>query len=790
MHKFNSAIYAALLFGLLHCNSFAQQYCEYGIYGSGCNPNDNIHAVSIAGTTLHTSGNYCTNQGALNVTIFPDTGSATCTLVQGQSYQLNVQSNASRALAFWLDFNHNGIFDSNEYQLISSASIPNATTSKTFTLQSYPYFGKTRLRIMSAYTNAGITATDACTGFFTGEIEDYTIFLAPSATCVNPINGGSSYSSMGNLVCYGAETILSLQGNTIAGGVSYQWESSADSINWTILPGGSCYNDTLPIFASAYYRCAQKCSGTTSYSVPVFVDLKPYYNCYCSSGPSVPLAFNTYSHIGNVKISNLNNGKDSVLFNRPLATGAYSDYTSISPANLVQGNSYPMRIVVVNNAPNGFYTCLVTAFIDYNHNGIFDEPYEKIVSDASVGGKFKFTFPVEVPYTAFTGVTRMRVIVYDEDYYKNGACFPYYSGETEDYFVNIQAGNSCTMPVIAGTTVSSNGPLVCSGATSIFSLSGGSTGNGQSYEWQFSLDSVNWFSIPNASNSIFHDSLYNSYYYRCKVSCGASYDYSLPYKIELLPTSQCYCSAIGAYSRYYDSDIGKFSFGNFTNGVDTLPVLGNSTAKTVYSNFINLPIPHFNRGSSYTARIKEITSKFSFDSASARLFIDYNHDGVFNFQNESVFLGKTGNAGIGSSVGQSVLIPNTALTGVTGLRAMIQDGSGFNTSCGGFYTGEVEDYLIYIDFAATAGIENEKLEISLFPNPASAMVMLNFSNSSLCKTTFVVRDLIGREIAQYTLSGEKSSFELSVENLQSGIYFVYVMQENSLLAQQKLTVIH
>ena len=37
----------------------------------------------------------------------------------------------------------------------------------------------------------------------------------------------------------------------------------------------------------------------------------------------------------------------------------------------------------------------------------------------------------------------MRVIVYNESYYKQGACFSYYTGETEDYFVNISPGTAC-----------------------------------------------------------------------------------------------------------------------------------------------------------------------------------------------------------------------------------------------------------------------------------------------------------------------------------------------------------
>ena len=241
----------------------------------------------------------------------------------------------------------------------------------------------------------------------------------------------------------------------------------------------------------------------------------------------------------------------------------------------------------------------------------------KFFSDASVGGKFNFTTTLQIPSTSQLGITRMRIIAYNENYYKNGACFGYYTGETEDYLVSIQSGISCSSPVSAGTTLASLGPLICEGKSTVFSLSGASGGSGQTYDWQFSVDSLNWYSIPNANLTNFEDSIYNSYYYRCKVTCGTSVDFSVPYKVQLLSNSQCYCSAISATSRYYGSDIGKFSFGSLVNGMDTLPVLDNNTAKTVYSNFTNLPLHYFNRGSSYVARIKQIIFNSNFDSASA-----------------------------------------------------------------------------------------------------------------------------------------------------------------------------
>ncbi len=767
--------------------SFAQQYCEQGVYGSGCNPNDNIHAVSISNTSLNVSGNYCTNQFSLNVTVFPDTGSATCNLVQGQSYQLNVISTASSAIGFWIDYNHNFLFEASEYQQVVANSVANVASSNQFMVQTYPYFGKTRMRIRTRSSAFG--STDACTPFGTGETEDYTVFIVANAICSNPISPGSTVSLAGDSLCYGSQTILSLQGNTIAGAISYHWESSSDSISWNPLPGGAGFYDTIFNYASTFYRCAQTCSGITSYSTPLHLKMKSIFNCYCASAPSVSAALNKDSHIGNVKISNLNNGNDSVNFNVPLASGTYSDFTNLAPGNLVQGATYPIRVVVVNNATNNFRNSLLSGFIDFNQNGIFEEPYEKIINEASIAGKYIFLNNITIPFTAALGLTKMRIIVYNEEYYKQGACFAYNKGETEDYLVSIQPGTPCTSPVLAGNTMASLGPLACEGNTSLFTLVGGSQGASQTYQWQFSHDSLNWFNVPGEILSKFQDSLFDSNYYRCQVTCGVSTDYSVPYKITLLPSSQCYCASASSISRYYGSSIGKFSFGNLSFGVDTIPMLNNPTSKDVYSNNINLPLVNFSRGSSYMARVKQITSNSLFNMATARIFLDFNRDGLYSWATESQVIGTTSNSGAGSSVSATIAIPATAQIGITGLRIMLMEGSTTTSSCGGFFTGEVEDYLIYIDFATqTAGIQPE-FKVSIYPNPVNDMATISYQNKSNTPIEMHICNLNGMVQNSYRLPVNQSVFNFSTEVFAPGLYLVEFVDKGIRTKVIKLSIV-
>ena len=202
-----------------------------------------------------------------------------------------------------------------------------------------------------------------------------------------------------------------------------------------------------------------------------------------------------------------------------------------------------------------------------------------------------------------------------------------------------------------------------------------------------------------------------------------------------------------------------------------------------------MPIELFSRGSTYTARVKHITSSSTFDTAAARVFIDYNHDGLFNLQTESVFLGKTTNAGAGSITSASVLIPPTALTGITGLRVFVEEGSTPNTSCGNFYNGEMEDYLIYIDFANNEETIKQPLDFSIYPNPVQDIAILEYSglNPSSCKMR--ITDITGKMINEFNLEGNPNSFTFSTEKLATGFYFVEVLNKAQIVGKIKLCVL-
>ncbi len=151
--------------------------------------------------------------------------------------------------------------------------------------------------------------------------------------------------------------------------------------------------------------------------------------------------------LGQVIFAGINHGNALPVLNNPSANQSYNDYTSLTPAIVQPGISYPISLSVIFS--NASYSGKVKAYIDYNHNGNWDLPEELVFTGSFYGnGNSTLTGYVGIPFTAIPGFSRMRIVV-DND---NNAlpCNSYSYGETEDYTVNIippipQDGGICEM---------------------------------------------------------------------------------------------------------------------------------------------------------------------------------------------------------------------------------------------------------------------------------------------------------------------------------------------------------
>jgi gliding motility-associated-like protein len=104
--------------------------------------------------------------------IYPATGTNTTTVTAGQTYELDVQSNAASIASVWIDYNRDGVYDATEWtQLWTNAS----SGSVFITIPANASAGQTGMRIRTRQTGNTNGNTSACISMGSGSTQDYTI---------------------------------------------------------------------------------------------------------------------------------------------------------------------------------------------------------------------------------------------------------------------------------------------------------------------------------------------------------------------------------------------------------------------------------------------------------------------------------------------------------------------------------------------------------------------------------------------------------------------------------------
>lgn len=109
------------------------------------------------------------------------------------------------------------------------------------------------------------------------------------------------------------------------------------------------------------------------------------------------------------------------------------------------------------------------------------------------------------------------------------------AGSIDAWSLTIVLASPCTDPPTAGATLLSSS-TICSGNSVTASLSGGTIGDGQTYQWQSSPDGVSYSDILGATSNSHSESPASTTYYQCVVTCGAGSDISTPAMVSVNPT--------------------------------------------------------------------------------------------------------------------------------------------------------------------------------------------------------------------------------------------------------------
>lgn len=79
----------------------------------------------------------------------------------------------------------------------------------------------------------------------------------------------------------------------------------------------------------------------------------------------------------------------------------------------------------------------------------------------------------------------------------------------------------------------------------------------------------------------------------------------------------------------------------------------------------------------------------------------------------------------------------------------------------------------------------DKLEVSIYPNPTTDKLFINFENTTNKADKLAITDLTGKIISETNLS---NSNEINVSNIAKGIYFLRFYNKEAILANRKIVI--
>lgn len=532
--------------------------------------------------------------------------------------------------------------------------------------------------------------------------DNVVISQGPAPTpCVGTPNPGNTNATVTN-ACIGSTTTLSLQNATSGTGVTYQWQSSPDNVTYTNIGGATSSSYVATISGSTWYRCNVTCSSgpSTGTSSPIQITVAPSYDCICASNATSTID----TEILNVTLGALNNSSNcSVAATGPGSVlNQYGNYRNLAPVNLNKGTPLPFSVIA--GSCGSYYARGFKIFIDGNQDGDFADAGEQVYVSPSIPNTAN-TVPlstisgnITIPGTFLDGVTAMRVVLQEiADPNAITACGTYGWGETEDYLINLVTPSGCSGTPPASNTLSS-APNACSGANFTLSLSNPYSLSGYTYQWQSSPDNITYTNIGGATNNTLVRNQTASTWYRCIITCsnGGATTTSTALQVTMAPPYNCNC--VSTATSDFDTDITNVTVGSLNNTSACFATGGAGSVSGMYQNYKGIAPPNLAQSASIPVSVTITGCDGTHYSTGPSVFIDFNQDGDYTDAGEAVFNAPLTVAGgaLSQTLTGSFVVPCTALTGLTGMRVVAQEGVSSPSSCGTYNWGETEDYLVNI----------------------------------------------------------------------------------------------
>ena len=197
--------------------------------------------------------------------------------------------------------------------------------------------------ILGTYATWSLSATSNARFYNT------QITYTAGANCSGIPNSGTAVISNA-AGCAGASQTLSVTGGTTDAGMSFQWQSSPDSITWTDISGATTSYYTVATGAgTTYYQLVSTCSFSGDSSVSSVVSYTGVSGCVSACAyPAIYATSALNAEIASVTVGSMTNTSDcSTLATEDLCTKLYESNTLMVGFGHFKNKRF-IRLVVVN----------------------------------------------------------------------------------------------------------------------------------------------------------------------------------------------------------------------------------------------------------------------------------------------------------------------------------------------------------------------------------------------------------------------------------------------------------
>ncbi len=673
-------------------------------------------------------------------------GTYTTSLIQGANVQWSAFTGSSCALAIWIDFDDDGIFNETD-EFVYHTELDDGTfvhiEEGEFTIPSNAAFGVHRMRVRAAAITE-FQGEQACTGFGYSETHDYIITIAEPTeppTCANtPFPENTSTNQFMN-------TDLTWSANQASSYEVYFGTTTLDYIGdvtetyfdpGTLDPNTEYQWKIIPKNSAGQPTDCDIWTFTTGEELLYCTD-----NIYVGDAMNDPCEWNDY--IDDFSIGDLNHTGTG-------CNGGYnvSDYTTMT-VDLAQGSNYTWTAELGN-------ANYLAIWFDTNNDGTFDETECLYTSADHV--PTSATGTITIPATASLGEHRLRIRLSYQDpaILPSQACTQFVYGEAHDYTVNVnlptQAPECAINPTPANEAVE-------------ISLNYGEITWQADYASEFDV----YFGTEATPPLVSENQIQATYSIETLEANTTYYWKVIPSNVIGGPedcetwsftTSESleYCINIynsgPDYNCTWGDAIDNFSIADFEH-----LATGCGNEEGIVMDYSHMII-ELERGNSYDYTVTNNHANYNHFA----IWIDYNNDGEFNNSNE--FLYSTENIMAELTYSDTLYINETAPIGEHRMRLRLKSYDPAMTgddACTYFVYGEAHDYTVNITGDVSVNTIEENIRI--YPNPASDYVRVKAESKII---NIAIYNYLGQQVIQ--VNKNDNIAKIDVSSLNSGVYFL------------------